>query len=123
MTASPIAILAPLSSIDWSPSVSPGTTSVVWSNVAIASPSMPINLRHKRGDRFLGKSRVDRACGASTRWSLGPTFTFLRKNAPEVSPGADLPSQRRIAMIRTGVQGTIRIDRLALEEHELFDRE
>jgi len=26
-------------------------------------------------------------------------------------------------MIRTGVQGTIRIDRLALEEHELFDRE
>ena len=25
------------------------------------------------------KFRVNRACGASTRWNLGPTFTFLRK--------------------------------------------
>ncbi len=62
--------------------VSPDTTSIVWSNLAIASPSMPINLRHRRDDRFLGKSRLN-----LTRKGGGGVWSSRRDKVEIGNPG------------------------------------
>jgi hypothetical protein len=54
---------------------------------------------------FVFLERADHPDGRRGRLSLGPAFTFLRKNAPEVSPEADIPSQAGIARVRRGRSG------------------